>query len=456
MSFNALEQSVRRALTAREAPTRVVLAVSGGADSMVLLHAAARVAPKRVAAVATFDHGTGKYARDAAALVMAQASELGMRVAIARASRVLKGETEWRAARWEFLRSTAQQLLAGVAPVQASPRKTVAAPVASAAISVATAHTRDDQVETVAMRVLRGSGARGLAGLYSRSEIVRPLIAHTRAEILGYAARHSIPFLEDPSNLSRSFLRNRLRLDILPGLRTVNPGIEEVLLDLAHRAAHWRDDVDSLVDSLGITPVDERVSFERDVIAGLCEEELRVLVPAIAARAGVRLDRRGTALLASFLLQGGTRGRIQLSGGHEVERAGGIVRFSRMRPEPAAEAPLVDVDQRWGEWLFRTMEAEPGFTPWCAWLPVRRKITVRAWTDGDRMIASGSTSPRRVKRFLSDAGVAGADRTGWPVVLADETIIWIPGVRRAADAEPDRSGSPTETRILYVCERFSR
>ena len=145
-----IESAVRRAATGR----RLVLAVSGGRDSMVLLHACARVAPRSVQVVATFDHGTGPAASRAATLVAQEGARLGFPVVLGHAATVGASESEWRDARHAFLGDVARRVGG----------------------DVTTAHTRDDQLETVVMRILRDSGARGIAGLYATSATVRPLL----------------------------------------------------------------------------------------------------------------------------------------------------------------------------------------------------------------------------------------------------------------------------------------
>src|SRR5688572_15146787 len=171
----------------------VVLAVSGGLDSMVLLHAAAVEPRLRVAAVATFDHRSGPAAARAAAVVAAAAGALGLRCVTERAPRPERTEAAWRASRWSFLRAVAREHQA----------------------AVATGHTADDQAETVFMRLLRGSGVRGLAGLLAASPVRRPVVALTRRELAAYAARHGVRWVEDPTNESRQHLRNRVRLELL-------------------------------------------------------------------------------------------------------------------------------------------------------------------------------------------------------------------------------------------------
>jgi tRNA(Ile)-lysidine synthase len=87
---------------------------------------------------------------------------------------------------------------------------------------------------------------------------------------------------------------------------------------------------------------------------------------------------------------------------------------------------------------------------WTAELPAHGRLSIREWRPGDRMRLDEGGAARRVKRFLADARVPGPDRAGWPVVLLDSEIVWIPGVRRSR-AAADRSGRPT---VRYICERF--
>ncbi len=435
--IESVERAVREGLGSRD---RIVLAVSGGIDSMVLLDAAAATVPDRIAAVATFDHRTGAHASAAAELVQARAASFGLRTIVGQAERTSRTEEAWRAARWRFLREAAGEL-PGV---------------------IATAHTRDDQVETVLMRVMRHSGARGLAGLYASSTVIRPLLRTPRAVISAYAEARGLTWAADPSNESRAHFRNRVRLDILPALRAVRPGIDDELLDVARRSAAIRTNLDRLIDESGMAHVEGgAVHVATAALAGYDSTALGALWPALAARAGAVLDHRGTRRLAAFTTKGSVGGRIQLSGGWEVlrRREEFVVRRAEARPTGGTVTVLAG-ELRFGDWYFKVAGARPpggvegiASSMWIAALPADRMLTVREWQPGDRLAKSGKAgSARRVKRFLAEAGVAGPDRAGWPVVLADDEIVWIPGVRRS-DAATVRSGRPV---VLYACDRIDR
>lgn len=451
-----VDAAVRVLLTTR-AP--IVLAVSGGRDSMVLLDAVHRVLASgrsvRAASVivATFDHGTGAAATAAAALVAEQARARDFDVRAGRSTVTAATEAAWRAARWSFLRS-----------------------VTPPGGLVATAHTRDDNLETVVMRALRGAGARGLAALATPvAGIARPFLPIPRSLIAQYAAHHDVPFVNDPSNGSERHLRNRVRLDLLPAVRALRPRFEAEMLALAKRAAELRADIDTFVTQhLLVETEPGRFRVARDELAAYDSAALCVLWPAVAARAGVTLDRRGTLRLAQFTTSGAPGARIQLSGGVEVYRHrdasgdGFVFRRAIRRSFSHVQLPLAGVVQ-FGAWRFRPASsvadggasghlAETPNDPrrvrsedaWAADLPADRPLTVREWRPGDRMRPGPLRPARRVKRFFGDARIPSPSRSGWPVVLADDEIVWIPGVRRAR-AAPERSGRPT---VRYICERF--
>ena len=278
---------------------RVLLAVSGGVDSMVLLHAAASLPKSKRPAllVATFDHGTGIPARRAVELVRRRAKDLGLDFTTARAHSPVHTEHEWRMARWAFLRGTAADFRA----------------------PIATAHTLDDQIETVFIRILRDAGPRGLAALFADSEVVRPFLQLRRQDIRRYAELHDVAYVEDPTNAGRGHLRNRVRHDLLPAISRLHPGFPKQLLSIAKRSADWRARMVEIAEQIDIRQgEDGSLRIARADLRGYDAESLRALWPTIAARANVVMDRRGTHRLAEFTTKGLTGGSIQLSGGVEV------------------------------------------------------------------------------------------------------------------------------------------
>ena len=283
-------------------PGRWLLAVSGGRDSMVLLDAMASARPGELAGVATFDHGTGAAARRACALVELEAERRQIPVVSGSAPAGLPvTEAAWRDARHRFLGAWAAELDA----------------------VVVTGHTRDDQIETLVQRLLRDAGPRGLAGMLvpAAHTPARPFLRVPRAVLADFAAARSVPFVEDPSNASLTFQRNRVRHEILPALERASPGFAEWCWALGVRAAAWREEMEALVDSIGATIPDAgTLVLPASHVGLLGPREWAVLWPALAARVGVVMDRRGTERAAEWAPRAAAGQAIPLSGDAGIER----------------------------------------------------------------------------------------------------------------------------------------
>lgn len=430
-----------------------VLAVSGGIDSMCLLDAAVTAGGETRCelVVATFDHASGPHSSSAASFVAQAASHYRLPVVIGRATEVARSESAWREARWDFLRSVSEQVQG----------------------PVFTAHNRDDQLETVLMRALRGAGARGLAGLRAPSPVHRPFLATSRAELRAYADERAIEWIEDPTNRSLAYLRNRVRLEILPALLQARPTLAPELIDLAERAAAWRRELAKMVDSTIAYDVRcdahgmKRLGVSIADVRRLSPEVLHVVWPELASRMGVTLDRRGTVRATELALTGETGGRVQLSGGWELSRSRAWIELHAMCVASGESIlPMRFMPpMTWGDWRFTTADSSPNGTGpraenesnsdrWRATLPRDADLRIRRWRPGDRMCVrrGNQLARRKVKYFLSDARISGHIRASWPVVVAGDEIVWIPGVRRS-DAATARSGGPV---VTYVCDYLDR
>jgi tRNA(Ile)-lysidine synthase len=222
-----------------ERGSRVLLALSGGGDSMALLHVLALLGKKQ--GFALFAHGVdhGLRAEASAELDRAQAQceALGVPFSRSRLSLSDGGNLQARAreARRAALTSAAECLSAEL---------------------IATAHHADDRAETVLLRLLRGSGPRGLAVLSPRSgPWIRPLCRARKADILRHLARHGLGFAEDPSNQQRRFLRTRVRTELLPLLEQLSPQIVSHLCALADALGEGGQadaDLGALTDEHGV------------------------------------------------------------------------------------------------------------------------------------------------------------------------------------------------------------
>ena len=432
VAVGAIESSVSELLARRE---RLVVAVSGGVDSSVLLDAVLRLrTPGHHVVVASVDHGTGDAATEATARAVAAAAHHGVPAISERLTLDRHDEATLRAGRWAFLKRVG----------------------ATQDATVVTAHTRDDQIETVVMRAMRGAGARGLAGLFAPSPVERPLLAHGRSVVRAYATERLVHFTEDPSNESLDFFRNRVRLQILPAIRRVAPDFEEQIFALSMRAAALRAEVDSIARLFELEMRTAQVVIDATSLSELPDDSIRLLLPSLLGRAGITLDRRGLVRLASVVRSApGARG--QLSGGFEAVRSRAEVTVLKPSPGVASVLRLRDSGEtHFGDFRFR---AEPGANippgasgstnPWRISIPKSAQPVVRQWHPGDRLTTDLMGGRRRVKRFFSDAGVVGPLRAGWPVVLCNDDVVWIPGIKTC------QAAIRREARMVnYICEKI--
>ena len=207
----------------------VVLAVSGGADSLTLLHIlhGLRERLKITLHVATFDHGLRPQAIDDVLFVQRVANALGLPTHTGHGdlSKQTNGsEAVAREARYQFLAQVARKV---------------------GARRIVTAHHAGDQAETVLMHLLRGAGLQGLRGMQHTAPLptapdlllVRPLLFARRADLLAYCRQHGLGYRDDPTNQDTTFTRNYVRHKVLPMLKNLNPDVESALLRLAENAA---------------------------------------------------------------------------------------------------------------------------------------------------------------------------------------------------------------------------
>jgi tRNA(Ile)-lysidine synthase len=425
----------------------VLVGVSGGPDSVALLHALTRLR-----------------------------RDLGLRLTVGHVHHGLRGEADQDAA---FVEGLAARLdcPAHVLRVEV-PRGTGRSPEEAARVvrhaalgrlaraigahRIALAHTADDQAETVLMRILEGAGPRGLAGIpVRRGRLVRPLLNVDRAAIRAYLVAHRLEAVEDRTNRDTQFLRNRIRHEVLPRLvAEAGAHLPAALRRVARASRETVEALDALVrprlvGHLTPTPVGWRLALA--ALAGL---------PAGAVKATVRLAlveiiaaRRLTGLRAAHLdllagLAGARTGaRVRLPAGIVVERGRDALWVLQSEavagpaalpvPGTAAVGDLVQVraalmaldaggtdDSASGV----RFDAEAlGLAPRPGGV-LHAALEVRRRGPGDRMVPFGWHDPVRVTTLLAGAGVPRYARARWPVVTCGGEILWLPGIRRAAAA----------------------
>jgi tRNA(Ile)-lysidine synthase len=410
----------------------VLVAVSGGADSVALLAILAALAPawRLSLHVLHIDHGLRQDSGGDAGFVRALGARLGVPVAVERV-RIGPGSVEAaaRAARYAALEAWADRL---------------------GAARIAVGHTADDQAETVLMRVLGGAGVRGLAAIPPvRGRIIRPLLEQRRQALREALVAEGLGWFEDPTNRDPKFLRNRIRHELLPLLAAAYDG--DVVPALAGVARRSRETIDAL-DRAAAAELARLAAVEADALTlprpalaalpvSIAAEVLRQAAAHFGSRAPLRAwAHRG---LRRVLAPTPPRRPFHL-GGVSVEVSGDRVRVGA-RPATALTPRALPVPGRLElPEIGRALEARllpgAGYTVSrtahrvafdAALLP--RALTVRPRRPGDRFEAFGG-GERRLKSLLIDAKVPRWERARLPIVEADGRILWLAGLRRGAAA----------------------
>jgi len=424
---------------------RLVAAVSGGVDSMVLLHALVRLGPRLDLHlhVAHIHHGLrGRSADLDAALVAAEATRHGVSVSVERLTAATRARgisvQVWaREARYACLDAIRKRVRAAW---------------------IVTAHTRNDQAETVLLNLLRGTGPRGLAGIPGvRNQILRPLLGVSRLEIEAHARRRGVPFREDPSNISVAYRRNRIRHQLLPLLaRQYNPRIVETLAGLASQAREDEEALTAQAASLAAEAI-----RERGRTVGVSVPALQAATAAVARRLllaafhRVAAERHGLTRrhLAALMKLVAGAGIVRLPGGLQAwVTANTLWVGPSTTPEilPRSSRPAASPES----------PVRPG--GWTRWEPGRCDVRVmrvtgegirldrgdphreilsprlldeplclRAWRPGDRFRPLGLPGAKKLQDFFVDAKVPRQERGRIPLLIAGEGIAWVVGYRIA-------------------------
>jgi tRNA(Ile)-lysidine synthase len=418
---------------------RLAVGVSGGADSVALLTALHSRAAELglILHVAHLHHGLRGAEADADLEFVRELSErLRLpfhceRVDIAAAAACLPGkpaetiEEAARRLRYQWFRDL----------------------MASGAIdAVATAHTLDDQAETVIAKLLRGAWTEGIAGIhpvvaFAEGQVIRPLLGTRRAEVEAYLKALGQQWREDSSNRQLTFTRNRIRHELLPLLEDWNPKLKEHLAQMAELArdeeTRWQAEVVRAAPEVMLTgrPVRgggraaaEDVALDVSKLVGLAVSLQRRILRHAVEKLGAGTDFAGTESLRELALTGRAGQRCELAGGVRAERSHRELRLSiqPVAADKAAEPETVEIPVP-GEaegFGMRVKIEVPGPQPSAASASL---AVLRNWKAGDRVHLRHSSGPRKVKEVLERMKVSGSQRARWPVLELDGHILWMQG-----------------------------
>lgn len=404
-------------------PGRALVAVSGGPDSVALLDLLLRSSDghRLDLVVAHVDHGIHRDSSRVAGQVRAFAAGRGVPFeTTALGLGPGAGETEARTARYAWLEETRLRL---------------------GAAAVFTAHHADDQIETVLMRLLAGSGPAGLAGILPvAGAVLRPLLPFRRGELLRYVRLRELPVWIDPANASPAHLRSWVRVELLPLLRQRLPEVDQRVLRAAQQAGCDRAAWNALLDVL--PDLDPRleaggISVAAAPLAGYDSGLAEAVVMAAARRVACPLGPVRTARVLSLLKRSASGAEAPLGAGWRAEVAFGrlrLIRVGRAAPDVTWTLDGSAGEGIWGRWRLRwrpetapERQERAAFVAWFTPDPLQ----VRGWSPGDRVRPLAGAGGRLVARCFQEARVPRRRREDWPVVLGESAVVWVPGVCRS-------------------------
>ena len=420
----------------------LVVATSGGLDSMALLHLFRFGLPSTGIPiyVAHFDHRMRDGSLSDAEWVRGVARAWALPIFAEHAQEPLRSEESARNARYAFLESVRREVNADV---------------------VVTGHHADDQAETVLFRLLRGGGTVGLSGMAGFREpgLWRPLLPFWRKELVEYTDSVRLGWRQDPSNLESAFARNVIRNRIIPEVESsVAPGARRSLVRLAEQAQDdvevWRYLMPQILETLDLEQADDALSVDHEQLLRLPMPLRGHVLRWLSERLGARLDAVGTRSGAEFISSGQSGRRLDLAAGVVVRCE--LDRIVLVREQLVRDRPLRISSARAGSGSVtlggRTFTVRWGGTELSdsardsvAVTAPHFPLKVRARESGDRIqLPYGS---KKLKKLLLEARIPESLRGRLPIFVdARGKVLWIPGVATAVGPEAPADGS----RVLHL------
>ena len=414
----------------------ILCAVSGGRDSVCLLHYLHRISSAYGFSVAAghYNHHMRPTAGRDEDFVKKLCEQLdvpfyteGCDVVKAAAEAGLGVEEMGRRLRYDFLERLAQRL---------------------GAERIATAHHMADQAETVLLNLLRGTGPEGLGGIPAvRGRLIRPLLNTPRQEIERYLDYFGLGHVEDETNESLAFARNRLRKNVMPELEKINPALRQ---NIARTAAIIRRE-DDYLNSLaaGYLPCEGTQADCRRLLEA--PEVLRARAVRLLAK---RLDTGkkdwGAVHVETILelVKTGRDGCLSLPDGMMAVCSGGVLRLERAVAPVDSAMALTEGEHCWNGWHVTVRRVSGGASEKENAVYLREEslgaLQLDVWRGGEGMALPGSRGKRSIKRLLTERGVPPQARQGVPCVRVGGTAAAVYGVGTDIDYLPEENGGMVE------------
>lgn len=418
----------------------IIVGSSGGPDSQFLISLLNQIKEeyKLNIVLAHLNHLHRKEAINDENLVIETGNKLGLDVRVKRASmddfareKKISAEDAGRRLRYEFFRDIAREFDHG---------------------KIAVAHNKDDQAETVLMRMIRGTGLDGLRGMDFRSEdIIRPILTFEKKEILAYLNENNIPYALDQSNFSNDYTRNYIRNEIIPRMEEINPRLKDSIFSLSDLVKNDLEIIDVSIKKLSENVIkstsNNQLSLDKDLFESLSYPyQARVLRSAIEDLNGSTKDFSKQNIDDFINLTNLSNGKKIIKDDLEFSKSYKSYNLRKTRSESSSD-----------EKIYLSLGEEKSFNGYMISADLVDKakdkaktigyfdydklnfpLEIRTRKNGDKFNPLGFGHSKKLKDFFIDEKIDKIERDRIPLILSDGKIIWLVSYRLAEDAKVDQ------------------
>lgn len=297
---------------------------------------------------------------------------------------------------------------------------------------IALAHNKDDQLETFMFRLTRGAGLEGLEGIVAKRDVyIRPISEIYKKDIVEYLNKNSIPYRIDETNFENEFTRNSIRLDLIPFIeKRYNPKFKDKLYSLIEEIREVNKVLEIRLEEY---VVNNKLSIEK--LKKLDKYLLSKVLIQYLYSYGIEVSRKKIQLIEDILDKGGSKD-ISLNGEFVLKKEYDFLAIEKNTKKENQCIKEVELEIP-GQIIFGEYVIEASFTDKILYdnqnfytsLKMGDKLKIRSRKDGDRIIPIGMTSEKKVKDILINEKVPKEKRDTIPLVLYNEKIVWIAGIK---------------------------
>jgi tRNA(Ile)-lysidine synthase len=411
----------------------IVLAVSGGPDSVVLLNLFLKHFPKEKIIVAHANHGLRVESRWDESFVKGLTEEFSLSYECARLKLKTSSEAEAREARYEFLRRVAAE---------------------NGGKYIICGHHLNDQAETILMALTRGAGPLAVWGMNEQEGmILRPLLNTTKKEIVDYAKANHLRYHIDRSNYDNRYARNRIRAKVVPQLSKLNPNFLQTLNRNAQIGQQMAQAWDVVIESklkankdpkaLELSKINKEPLFIQKELIKRRLEEIQL------KKDGYTADNIEKVLSLLDL----TRGKKVELGSLVVSKGVGRITFGKKKTQKEHTAVKLELDKpiSFGGFVLKMTKDSGKAAKNNILLPssIGYNLNIRAWKDGDKIKTKVGT--KKLQDIFSDAKILAPERRAWPVVVKGQKVLWVPGL-----AASEQALNISKTKVIKIGVRSER